>query len=57
MFIKSTEMAEDMYAAMECRGFTGEYNTSRKMRFTIADLLYTAANVLMITIFFYFKMV
>jgi cobalt/nickel transport system permease protein len=25
LFIKSRDMSEDMYYAMECRGFTGEY--------------------------------
>ncbi len=57
MFIKSTEMAAEMYSAMECRGFTGEYKAPRKIQFTIADLLYIVANVLMIIIFFYFKVV
>jgi len=47
MFIKSKEMAEEMYAAMECRGFTGEYKVHRKFKFTVADVL-----LLMITLGF-----
>ena len=38
MFIKSKEMAEDMYAAMECRGFTGEYRINKKLSFTFSDI-------------------
>ena len=53
MFIKSKEMAEDMYTAMECRGFTGEYRVSRKISFTFADLIFILANVLIIYTFFY----
>jgi len=33
LFLKSKEMAEEMYAAMECRGFTGEYRSSSRLRF------------------------
>jgi cobalt/nickel transport system permease protein len=33
LFLKSKEMAEEMYAAMECRGFTGEYKSSERLRF------------------------
>lgn len=53
MFIKSKEMAEDMYAAMECRGFTGEYHVNRKIRLSIADFIYIAINALIIYTFFY----
>ncbi|MCE5329920.1 energy-coupling factor transporter transmembrane protein EcfT [bacterium] len=54
MFIKSKEMAEDTYAAMECRGFTGEYRIYRKFKFSFADALYIIANVLIILCFIYF---
>jgi len=57
MFLKSKDMAEDMYAAMECRGFTGEYHTQSKFNFTFADFLYIIINVLMILIFVYFERV
>ena len=32
-FLKSGEMAEEMHAAMCCRGFTGEYKKSRNTRY------------------------
>ena len=34
MFMTSKEMAEDMYAAMECRGFTGQYRVHNKFKVT-----------------------
>jgi cobalt/nickel transport system permease protein len=52
MFIKSKEMAEDMYNAMECRGFTGEYKTSRKFKITFYDIIYIAINAVIFILFF-----
>ncbi|MDV3427276.1 MAG: energy-coupling factor transporter transmembrane protein EcfT [Bacillota bacterium] len=58
MFIKSKEMAEDMYSAMECRGFTGEYHTAHaRFKFTFLDFLYIMINVLIIFIFIYMERV
>jgi cobalt/nickel transport system permease protein len=54
MFIKSKEMAEDMYAAMECRGFTGEYQVYNNFKFKIADLAYVMLNAGIILTFVYF---
>lgn len=53
LFIKSKEMAEDMYDAMECRGFTGEYHVHSTLKFTIADLMYLAINGGIFLIFLY----
>lgn len=53
MFIKSKEMAEDMYSAMECRGFTGEYRIYNRFKFTFADFIYIVINVGLIFIFAY----
>ncbi len=53
MFIKSKEMAEDMYYAMECRGFTGEYRVYNRLKFTFADFTYIMINVGIIFIFAY----
>jgi len=55
VFIKSKEMAEDMYAAMECRGFTGEYHVEQKYRFNWADVLAIAINACIVFIFFYLE--
>lgn len=44
LFIKSKEMAEDTYAAMECRGFTGEYRVYQKFQFRFADFVYILLN-------------
>jgi cobalt/nickel transport system permease protein len=37
LFLKSKEMAEEMYAAMECRGFSGEYKSSEPLRFGVRE--------------------
>jgi len=54
LFIKSKEMAEDMYAAMECRGFTGEYQVYNNFKFTLADFAYVMFNAGIIFTFVYF---
>lgn len=57
IFIKSKEMADDMYAAMECRGFTGEYYIHNHLKIKIPDFLYTVMNVGIIVMFVYFERV
>jgi cobalt/nickel transport system permease protein len=37
LFIKSGEMATELHAAMECRGFTGEYRRPGKFSFNALD--------------------
>jgi cobalt/nickel transport system permease protein len=54
MFIKSKEMAEEMYGAMECRGFTGEYKVYNKFKFKLADYICILLNVAFILTYFYF---
>ena len=54
MFIKSKEMAEEMYGAMECRGFTGEYKLHSKYRFRLNDLICIIINIGFIASYFYF---
>ena len=39
-FLKSSEMAEEMYAAMCCRGFTGEYQSKQKYRVCPYDIVH-----------------
>jgi len=52
MFLKSKEMAEEMYAAMECRGFTGTYRAPGRLRLCAADLALGAAVGLLVCTFF-----
>jgi cobalt/nickel transport system permease protein len=54
MFIKSKEMAEEMYGAMECRGFTGEYRSHKKYKFRLNDVLCIIINIGFIASYFYF---
>jgi len=51
-FLKSKEAAEEMYAAMECRGFSGSYRAARRVRLSLADFGFVAVNVLVISSFF-----
>ena len=55
LFLKSREMSEEMYHAMTCRGFTGEYRTHDRFRFTAADGVCTALNAGMTLLFFYLQ--
>jgi len=53
-FIKSKEMAEDMYDAMECRGFSGEYNTYNSYKkIKIADILFIVLDIVIIVTYLY----
>lgn len=54
MFIESKEMAEGMYDAMECRGFTGKYYVFSQFKFTIADFAYIMINIAIFLGFLYF---
>jgi cobalt/nickel transport system permease protein len=53
MFLKSREMAEDMYLAMEARGFTGEYRAFSKFSFGLPELVYLIINGGLIYIFYF----
>jgi cobalt/nickel transport system permease protein len=51
IFLKSKAMAEDMYAAMECRGFTGEYRVCRRISLSFIDCVFLLADVLVVAAF------
>lgn len=51
--MKSKEMAEEMYDAMQCRGFTGDYSTAEKFKWAAVDILYAAMNCAIIAVFIY----
>lgn len=52
-FLKSSEMAEEMYASMCCRGFTGEYSIGQKYKICVADIFYILVTVGCVGLFFY----
>lgn len=54
MFIVSKEMAEGMYGAMECRGFTGAYKVYKNFKFKLADYICIMFNIIFILTYFYF---
>jgi len=55
LFLKSNEMGAEMYSAMECRGFTGEYICFSKFKFTFSDFLYCAGSMLIMILYFYMR--
>ena len=54
-FLKSREMADEMYAAMCCRGFVGEYKTGRKYTFQKQDIFYIFLMILVVGFFVYLE--
>jgi len=53
IFLFSRAMAEDMYAAMACRGFTGTYRIRRGIRPGLIDIAFIAANTF--TVWFFLR--
>lgn len=54
LFIKSYKMSEEMFHAMECRGFIGEYTTKVNLKLKKMDYVYLAINILLVSLFRYF---
>ena len=54
LFIKSYKMSEEMFHAMECRGFVGEYTTKVNLNLKKMDYIYLAINILLVSLFIYF---
>jgi cobalt/nickel transport system permease protein len=55
MFTRSREMAEEMHAAMECRGFTGEYSRPSRFSFHLMDAGLIALAAVAVLLFLYLK--
>lgn len=55
VFLQSKEMAEEMYHAMECRGFSGEYQINNKSEFKWLDYIYIVINIVLVILFIYFE--
>lgn len=53
LFLQSKEMAEEMYHAMECRGFSGEYHVNNKSRLKWIDFVYIIINIGFIILYMY----
>lgn len=50
-FLKSSEMAEEMYASMCCRGFTGEYQAKQKYKMRLYDIVHILIVILCVVLF------
>ncbi|WP_243117158.1 energy-coupling factor transporter transmembrane component T [Lacrimispora algidixylanolytica] len=53
MFLQSMEMAEEMYHAMECRGFSGEYHRMEKSKFKWIDYFHIAIHIGFVVLYLY----
>ncbi|MEA4825787.1 MAG: energy-coupling factor transporter transmembrane component T [Clostridium sp.] len=51
LFLKSKEMGEEMFSAMECRGFTGEYKSLVGFKADKYDIIYCIVNIAFIVAF------
>lgn len=54
-FLKSRAMADEMYQAMVCRGFEGEYRSLKKYRFFPGDLAVIVLIISVLALFFYLE--
>lgn len=54
-FLKAHDYGEEMYEAMECRGFTGDYLTPPHRVMTGAGLCYLGGILLIVCLFVYFE--
>jgi cobalt/nickel transport system permease protein len=52
VFLKSKEAAEEMFAAMECRGFSGAYRGGPRAGLSFLDAAFFAANAFVVLTFF-----
>jgi cobalt/nickel transport system permease protein len=55
IFVRSIEMSQEMHAAMECRGFNGRYAGEKKVRISIANIIYVVINCLIVFTFLYLR--
>ncbi|MEQ8156094.1 MAG: energy-coupling factor transporter transmembrane component T [Clostridiaceae bacterium] len=55
LFLKSYKMSEEMFHAMECRGFTGEYATKVNLKLKRTDYIYLFINIFLLVLFTYSK--
>lgn len=53
LFIKSYKISEEMFHAMECRCFVGEYTTKVNLTFKKIDYIYITICILLVSLFIY----
>lgn len=53
LFIKSYKMSEEMFHAMECRGFVGEYTAKANLKLKKFDYIFLVINVLLLALFIF----
>lgn len=55
LFFKTKVVGEEMYSAMECRGFTGEYISHTKFKFKLLDTAYLLVVIAIVIMYFLIK--
>jgi cobalt/nickel transport system permease protein len=55
LFLKSNDLGSEVYSAMECRGFTGEYTYFSKFGFSALDFLYAFFGSVFLVLYFYMR--
>lgn len=54
-FLKSREMSEEMYQAMCCRGFTGEYRVDNHIKWRRHDFLYAVLAIFLLILYIHIE--
>ena len=54
-FLKSREMSEEMYQAMCCRGFTGEYRVEHHIKWRWHDFLYAILAIFLLILYIHIE--
>jgi len=54
-FLKSREMSQEMYQAMCCRGFTGEYRVERHIKWRRHDFLYAILAIFLLILYIHIE--
>jgi cobalt/nickel transport system permease protein len=52
LFLRSKEMGDELYSAMECRGFTGEYSLKIDFELGYKDMIYLIINIVLVALYF-----
>lgn len=55
LFLRSKDMGEEMYYAMECRGFTGEYTSKLETKIRSFDYIYILCNFFLVAAFIFLR--
>jgi cobalt/nickel transport system permease protein len=55
VFVKANNACDETSKAMTCRGFSGNYNSKTKLKFSLLDAVYILALIALVALFFYLE--